>query len=166
MWQVQTGDLEYNDSVIMRGSTASTLAYRLCKRAFAFLYCYQSLPVDEVRKATAAWENDEALHRPGKCRARISYIKNKRPFLTREGTAVHGGRGLDRCAGRRGTTVRCAAGRQRGWEYLLLESAITMGSWTARLSASGRWNRFSSCSRNTQNYKVVHPSFFGTRERQ
>jgi hypothetical protein len=113
---VQTGDLEYNDLVIMRGSTASTLAYRLCKRAFAFLYCYQSLPVDEVRKATAAWENDEALHRPGKCRARISYIKNKRPFLTREGTAVHGGRGLGRCAGRRGTTVRCAAGRQRGWE--------------------------------------------------
>jgi hypothetical protein len=95
VWRVPIGDLEYNDSIRIRGSIASTLAYRLCKRAFAFLEGYQSLPVDEVREATAAWENDEATHQRGKYRGCMSCMKNKRPLLTREGYVGTGPRYME-----------------------------------------------------------------------
>jgi hypothetical protein len=57
---VPIGDLEFNDFVRMRASVASVSAYRLCKRAFDFLDGYESLPVDEIHKAAALWEDDEA----------------------------------------------------------------------------------------------------------
>jgi hypothetical protein len=60
IWRVPIGDLEFNDFVRMRASVASVSAYRLCKRAFDFLDGYESLPVDEIHKAAALWEDDEA----------------------------------------------------------------------------------------------------------
>jgi hypothetical protein len=66
IWRVPIGDLEDDDIFDgTRASTASATAYRLCKRAFDFLDGYQSLPVDEVCKAAAIWEDDEATWQPG-----------------------------------------------------------------------------------------------------
>jgi hypothetical protein len=61
VWRVPIGGLEYDDiSDGTRATAASATAYRLCKRAFDFLDGYQSLPVAEIRKAAAIWEDDEA----------------------------------------------------------------------------------------------------------
>jgi hypothetical protein len=96
VWRVPIGGLEYDDIFDdTRATAASATAYRLCKRAFDFLDGYQSLPVAEVRRAAAIWEDDEATRQPGKYRTRMSCMKNKRPFLTREGYVGMGPRCME-----------------------------------------------------------------------
>jgi hypothetical protein len=96
IWRVPIGGLEDDINFNrVRASTASATAHRLCKRAFDFLDGYQSLPVAEVRRAAAIWEDDEATRQPGKYRTRMSCMKNKRPFLTREGYVGMGPRCME-----------------------------------------------------------------------
>jgi hypothetical protein len=93
---VSIGGLEYDDIFDdTRATAASATAYRLCKHAFDFLDGYRSLPVAEIRKAAAIWEADEATQQPGKYRDRMSCMKDKRPFLTREGYVGMGPRCME-----------------------------------------------------------------------
>lgn len=85
-WRLPVGDIELDEAYNrVRASESSAAAYDLCDAAFEFLHSYKSLPEPELRQAIAVWEQNEATRLPSRYRTCLRRMKNKRPFITKEG---------------------------------------------------------------------------------
>lgn len=95
-WRLPVGDVELDEGYNkVRASEASTSAHSLYVAAFEFLSSWETLPEHELRSAIAIWERDEATRLPGRYRNRMRCMKNKRPYITKEGYVGMGPIGME-----------------------------------------------------------------------